>query len=135
MSINDLSFDQLVPSDSKYLAKDDVGEDGVILTIKGFKTETIKGDNGDEEKIVMYFEEPDFKPMIVNRTNAQLISIATGAAVAGEARGKKVVVYNDPTISFGGKITGGIRIKKVAGTPRQAADDSVANIKDDIPFN
>ena len=119
MDINSMSFNQLVPSNSSYLSKDDVGEDGVILTIKGFKMETIKGDDGDEEKMVMYFDE-DFKPMIINRTNSRLIGIATGAANAGEARGKQVVVYNDATISFGGKVTGGIRIKKVAGAPRQA---------------
>jgi hypothetical protein len=120
MNINDMSFDQLVPTDSKYLKKEDVGDDGVILTIKGFKQEMVKGDNGDEQKVIMYFEEEDYNPMVVNRTNAQLLSIATGAASAGEARGKQVVVYNDPTISFGNKITGGIRIKKVAGAPKQA---------------
>jgi len=138
--INSMSFDQLVPSNSTYLAKDDVGEDGVILTIKGFKMETIKGDDGDEEKMVMYFDEPDFKPMIVNRTNAQLIGIATGAPNAGAARGKQVVVYNDATISFGGKVTGGIRIKKVAGAPRQATAPTYApggditEMQSDEPF-
>jgi len=49
-----------------------------------------------------------------------------------EARGKKIVVFNDPTISFGGKITGGIRLKKVAGTPRQAAEQAVVEIKSDM---
>lgn len=131
-SINDLSFDQLVPSNSKYLTKDDVGEDGLILTIKGFRMEAIKTDDGEEEKMVLHFNE-DVRPMIVNRTNAQLIGVATGVKTAGEARGKQVVVFNDPTVSFGGKITGGLRIKKIAGAPKSAPakddfDDS------DIPF-
>jgi hypothetical protein len=114
--INSMSFDQLVPNNSTYLTKNDVGDDGLILTIKGFKHETIKGDSGDETKVVMYFEE-DVNPMVVNRTNAQLLAIATGSQNAGEARGKQVVVYNDHSISFGGKVTGGIRIKKIAGAP------------------
>ncbi len=118
--INSMSFDQLVPTNSKYLTKGDVGEDGLILTIKGFKEEIIEGDNGDESKIVMYFVE-DINPMVVNRTNSQLIGIATGASNAGEARGKQIVVYNDPSISFGGKVTGGLRIKKIAGAPRSVA--------------
>jgi hypothetical protein len=119
MNLNDMTFDQLVPSNSKYLTKDDVGEDGLILTIKGFKTETLKHDEGEEDKIVMYFNE-NVKPMVLNRTNSQLVGVATGARSAGEARGKQIVVYNDPTVSYGGKITGGLRIKKVSGAPKQA---------------
>lgn len=134
MDLNTLSFDQLVPSNSKYLSKDDVGEDGLILTIKGFRYEEVKGDDGNEEKMVMHFVE-DVKPMILNRTNAQLIAVCTGAKVAGDARGKQLVVYNDPTVSFGGKITGGLRLKKLAGQPRAAAPANAAPpIDDDIPF-
>lgn len=117
--INALSFDDLVPSQSKYLSKSDVGEDGLVLTIKGFRVETLKSDEGDEDKTVMYFME-DVKPMVLNRTNAQLVGVATGVRTAGEARGKQIVVYNDPTVGFGGKITGGLRIKKIAGAPRSA---------------
>ena len=132
MDLNALSFDNLVPSESKYLAKGDVGEDGLILTIKGFRMETVKGDGGDEDKVVLHFRE-DIKPMIVNRTNSQLLAIATGAKVAGESIGKQIVVYNDPTVSFGGKVTGGLRIKKVTGAPRPAP--AAANdIDDSIPF-
>lgn len=117
--LNSMSFDSLVPKDSKFLSKEDVGEDGLILTIKGFTVETMKGDDGEESKVVMHFEE-DLKPMILNRTNSQLIAVATGAKVAGEARGKQIIVYNDPTISFGGKITGGLRIRKITGSPKAA---------------
>ena len=117
--MNSMSFDQLVPSESKYLSKSDVGEDGIVLTIKGFRMETIKGDDGEEDKVVLHFIE-DLKPMILNRTNSQLVGVATGAKTAGEARGKQIVVFNDPTVSFGGKITGGLRIKKVTGAPKAA---------------
>ena len=129
-NVNDMSFDELVPSKSKYLAKGDVGEDGLILTIKGFRMETLEGDQGDEDKMVCHFKE-DVKPMVLNRTNAQLISVATGASKAGDAVGKQVVVFNDPTISFGGKVTGGLRIKKLSGAPRTAAP---ANFDDPVPF-
>jgi hypothetical protein len=132
MDINSLSFDDLVPSQSKYLSKSDVGEDGLILTVKGFRMETIKGDDAEEDKMVMHFVEA-VKPMIINRTNSQLIGIATGAKNAGDARGKKLVVFNDPTVGFGGKITGGLRIKKVSGEPKPApASNAFAD--DDIPF-
>jgi len=117
--LNSLDFDQLVPKSSKYLSKEDVGEDGAILTIEGFRLETIKTDDGDEDKIILYFQE-DVKPMVVNRTNSQLLKQVTGAKTAGEARGKQIVVYNDPSIQFAGKITGGIRIKRIPGAPKPA---------------
>src|SRR5262245_56263212 len=112
--VNSLTFDQLVPSNSQYLGKGDVGEDGLVLTIKGFRMEKVKGDDGDEDKMVMHFVE-DVRPLILNRTNSQLIGVVTGAKTAGEARGKQILVFNDPSISFGGKITGGLRIKKANG--------------------
>lgn len=117
--LNSLSFTQLVPTQSNYLKKDDVGEDGVILTIKGFAHETIKGDNGDETKVIMHFVEEGYKPMVLNSTNSVVLGKITGAATAGEARGKQVVVYDDPSVSFGGKVTGGLRLKKVQGAPSQ----------------
>lgn len=121
MNINDMSFDALVPSKSDYLKQSDVGEDGVILTIRGFKQENLESDSGDtEQKLIMYFVE-DYKPMVVNRTNAQLLALATGASTSGDAKGKQIVVYADPNISFGSKITGGLRIKKIAGAPKQAS--------------
>jgi hypothetical protein len=118
--LNDLSFDELVPTQSKYLAKTDVGDEGLVLTIKGFRMETLKGDDGDEDKMILHFQEPDTKPMVLNRTNSQLIGVVTGATKAGEAIGKQIVVYNDKTIAFGGRITGGLRIRAVS--------------KNDVPF-
>lgn len=118
-NVNDLSFDELVPSKSKYLSKADVGEDGLVLTIKGFRMETIEGDDGQEDKMVMHFIE-DVKPMVLNRTNSQLVAVATSASKVGDAKGKQIIVFNDPTVGFGGKITGGLRIRKVGGAPKQA---------------
>lgn len=140
-NLNSMSFDSLVPSKSKYLTKDDVGEDGLILTIRGFKMETIKSDEGDEDKVVCYFVE-DVKPMVVNRTNSQLIGSATGARTAGESVGKQIVVYNDPSVGFGGKVTGGLRVKRIAGAPRPAPAAPRANTQrgpddfgdDSVPF-
>jgi hypothetical protein len=132
MNVNDMTFDQLVPSKSKYLTKDDVGEDGLILTIKGFRMETLEGDEGNEDKMVLHFME-DLKPMVLNRTNSQLVGVATGARTVGEAKGKQIVVYNDPTVSFGGKITGGLRIKKVSGAPKPAAARADLD-EESVPF-
>ena len=132
--LNSLSFTQLVPTQSNFLKKDDVGEDGVILTIKGFAHETIKGDNGDETKVIMHFVEEGYKPMVLNSTNATVLGKITGAATAGEARGKQIVVYDDPSVSFGGKVTGGLRLKRVQGAPAapRAAAPRAADSFDEV---
>lgn len=138
--LNSLSFTELVPTKSTYLKKDDVGEDGVILTIKGFTQETIEGDHGDEIKVVMHFVEEGYKPMVLNSTNAAVLGKITGAATAGEARGKQIVVYDDPSVSFGGKVTGGLRIKRVQGAPAPAAPRAArpapvaSDPFDDVPY-
>lgn len=133
--LNSLSFTQLVPTNSNFLKKDDVGEDGVILTIKGFAHETIKGDNGDETKVVMHFVEEGYKPMVLNSTNAAVLGKITGAATAGEARGKQIVVYDDPSVSFGGKVTGGLRLKRVQGAPAPAAPRTASRPAQADPFD
>lgn len=133
MELNDaMSFDELVPSESKYLKKEDVGEAGLILTIAGFTRDNLEADGVTEEKTIMHFSE-DVKPMVLNRTNSQLIPAVTGASNAGEAKGKQIVVYNDPTVGFGGKITGGLRIKSIqAAQPAQAPQQPSPS--SDIPF-
>ena len=133
-TLDNLSFDQLVPGDSRYLKQADVGEYGMVLTIAGFTVESVKGDDGDEDKVVMHFAE-DVKPMILNKTNSNLLRVVTGTNRAGDAKGHKIVVYADPTISFGGRVVGGLRIKKVPGAPRQpAAAAAGVDFNDKIPF-
>jgi len=130
------TFDQLVPSESKHLKKEDVGEGGLIVTIAGFTKETVGQGAEAEEKTVLHFQE-DIKAMVLNRTNSQLIQAVTGAKTSGEARGKKIVVYNDPTISFGDRITGGIRVKGLesqAPAAAPAAPASASAPESDVPF-
>jgi hypothetical protein len=133
MDINTLSFDRLVPKDSKYLAQADVGEDGVDLTIRGFKQESVKGDHGDEQKIILYFVEEGYKPLILNQTNSKRIGIATGCKSAGEAKGKVINVYADPMVEFGGELVGGLRIRKAVGI-KPPVKPEVDPFDSDIPF-
>ena len=107
--------------ESKYLKKEDVGEDGVIVTIAGFdKVNVARDDEPPEYKYTMRFEEFE-KPMVLNTTNIQLCEKALGSDDTDHWLGKQIIVYNEPNISFGNKLVGGIRIKahrKSAG-PRQ----------------
>ena len=96
--------------DSKYLKKEDVGT-GKLLTVKELKQENVAGDNQPEEiKAVLYFNEVA-KGMVMNWTNLQLAAKACGSEETDEWTGKQVVLYEDPNVSFGGKLVGGIRIR------------------------
>jgi hypothetical protein len=127
-----MDLDELVTSKSEYLKKEDVGEAGVNLTIKAFKKVRLKGDGGEEEKIVMMFEE-DYKPMVLNLTNKNRLKAATGAKTTDDVKGKVINVYNDPMVDFGGEIVGGLRIRKSTAPPPPPAQAD-PGFNDDVPF-
>jgi hypothetical protein len=95
---------------SKYLKKEDVG-DGVIVTIKGYEEVNV-GMQGaaPDYKWALFFNELE-KPMVLNSTNGQLLQNITGSGEFDDWIGKQVVLYDDPSIAYAGKITGGIRVK------------------------
>jgi len=126
--------------ESKYLKKEDVGQ-GKLLTIRELKQENVAGDNQPEEiKGVMYFNEVA-KGVVMNWTNLQLTAQACGSEETDDWPGKQVVLYEDPNISFGGKLVGGIRIRAPkqqattgsasSGTGKEAIEQQ---FDDDIPF-
>lgn len=109
--------------ESKYLKKEEVGEDGTIVTIADFaRVNVAMDDQPPDFKWTMRFEEFD-KPMVLNSTNIQLAENALGSDNTDDWLGKQVIVYNDPNITFGKKLVGGIRIKahRKAAPPRQMA--------------
>ena len=125
-----MKLDDLVPSESKYLTKEDVGEEGLDLTIKGFKRATVgEGENADERAIIGFME--DVKPMVLNKTNMRRLKVILKAETTDDCKDKVVNVYNDPLIEFGGKIVGGIRIRQSQGRAEPGVDDDFG---DDIDF-
>lgn len=107
---DDTSLDSVVPSTSKYLAKEDV-DPPLLLTVGGITLDEMEIEGNRERKSVLHFKEPNTKPMVLNNTNKELLKAVTGGRTVGEIRGKQIVVYNDPTVMFGKKAVGGIRIR------------------------
>ena len=106
-----MDLDELVPSTSKYLAKEDVGLAGKNLTISGFKRETVGRGVEAEDRAIMAFSEEDVKPMVLNKTNKNRLKHYLGSSTSEGVIGKVVNVYNDPDVEFGGEIVGGLRIR------------------------
>lgn len=122
--------------ESKFLKKEDVGT-GLLVTIEGLSQENVSKEGAPEEmKYALHFKETE-KPLILNSTNGQLIAQITGEEDTDHWAGHKIVLYNDPTISFGGKIVGGIRCrapKQGSGKPSQASKRPAHDDDDSIPF-
>ena len=94
---------------SNYLSKEDCTPP-IIATIASLGRKTLKSDDGDETKTVMNFREEQYKPLILNNTNWLICEDAFGED-SDSWLGKKIELYNDPTVMFGKDRKGGIRIR------------------------
>jgi hypothetical protein len=127
--------------ESKFLKQSDVGR-GALLTVSGCEQYNVSMQGEEPElKWCLKFEETD-KPFVLHATNIQLCEQIFGSDDTDHWKGKKIVVYVDPNVSYGGKITGGVRVRapKNVSTPSPAKvakplptepEDMTA---DDIPF-
>lgn len=117
---------------SKFLRKEDFEEDRV-MTVKGVKLEDMPGENSDQ-KWVLYFRE-EAKGMALNTTTIRVLENAFGDD-SDMWIGKRVMVYVDPNVSFGGRVIGGLRLRvpKPAAKAAVAAPAADPEFDDDIPF-
>ena len=125
-SINDLKT-------SKFLKKEDVGR-GVLVTIREVKQENVAKEGAEPEmKFTLHFEELE-KPMVLNSTNGQIIAKITGIDDPIEDwAGHQIVLYEDPNVSFAGKLVGGIRVRAPKQTV-QPKPETKKQVDDDLPF-
>lgn len=103
MNVNDLKK-------SKFLTKNDVMPP-VLVTIESVEEVNVAKEGADPEmRWTLIFKEME-KPLVLNSTNGQIIAALVGSEESDDWIGHKIVLYNEPTVSFGGKITGGIRVR------------------------
>jgi hypothetical protein len=102
--------------ESKFLKKEDVGE-GALMTISEVVQKNVAKQGADPEmKWCLLFEEED-KPLVLNSTNIQLCQKIFESDDTDYWLGKQIVLYTDPTVSFQGKVIGGIRVRKPKTKP------------------
>lgn len=121
---------------SKFLTKHDV-EPPVVVTIISYEEMNVALESQvPEMKYTLHFKELD-KPLVLNLTNGMLIAAITGSEDLDHWIGKQIVLWNDKTVSFAGKITGGIRVramKQGGANPNYVGDDPPPPTDDDIPY-
>jgi hypothetical protein len=92
------------------------GQD-LTLTIDKAMQEQVTGNNGKREMcLTVHWVERDYKPMIVNRTNAKTITKILGSPYREHWKGKKIQLY-PTTTRFGGDMVECIRVRPTA--PKQ----------------
>ena len=122
--------------ESKFLRKEDVGR-GVLATIAGcVRHNTAMEGAPPELKWCLTFQELD-KPLVLNSTNTQLCEQICDSDDTDHWVGKRIVLYTDPNVSYGGKLVGGIRVRKPKPTalpppPPPVQSDPLTD--DEIPF-
>jgi len=95
---------------SKFLTKGDVTPP-ILVTIRGVEPVNVAAEGAPEDlKYCVQFDEVE-KPLVLNSTNGQIIAGITGSEDSDGWFGKQIVLYFDPNVSFGGKLTGGIRCR------------------------
>jgi hypothetical protein len=96
---------------AKYLKKEDIPSpiDTSILWIK--EEEVTTPGKGTETRLVLYFDKLK-KGLVLNMTNFQKLEELTGTDDCEKWVDVPVQLYVDPDVTYGGKKTGGIRIRK-----------------------
>lgn len=124
--------------ESRFITQHDV-EPPVIVTIKSFEEMNVAKAGAEEEfRWCVWFREFD-KPMTLNSTNGQIIASIVGSEELNDGIGQSVVLYRDPTISFGGRVMGGIRVRapkkgyKAPEAPPQPEEETRPD-DSDVPF-
>jgi hypothetical protein len=111
---------------SKYLAQADIPSP-VVVTIKLVQMETLGQGKDQEDKPIIHFQG-SWKPMVLNAGNWDCLEHAYGDESDLWA-GRVCEIYVDPNVSFGGKRTGGLRLRIPSGGSKQSAGPSLMNIQ------
>jgi hypothetical protein len=130
--------------ESKYLKQTDVNDDTVVTVVKVGKANVAKEGEEPEYKWLIRFQEFP-KPMVLNSTNIKRLARACDSNNTDDWTGKKVILYVDPDVEFGGNVVGGLRIRaRKATNSGSASDPNVAaqlaskgkfdDMSDDVPF-
>ena len=84
----------------------------LTVTIAGCFPETVGHGKDAQEKPVLRFRELDQR-LVLNKANSDHLTLIFGSEEGDDWIGKRIELYNDPSVSFG-EHRGGIRIRKVA---------------------
>jgi hypothetical protein len=120
---------------SRFLSKEDVGNERAVASIVDVSSEMLKDKDGKgKERFIVHFDVFD-KGLVLNTTNINAIVAALGDDPANWI-GAKVVVFVDNSVVFNGN-RGGIRLQVLPSRPAKKSGPAISTdpaMNDDIPF-
>ena len=124
-----MKLNDLYPS--RYLKAEAVPKPTPV-TITDVREEAV--DQDGTRKPVMYFAEFGERGMVLNITNASLAQDILGSDETSDWVGHQVTLFNDPSVTYGGKRCGGLRLRALAvHTKRGNGATGVAGMDEDVP--
>lgn len=119
---------------TKYLKKEDFPEPKLVTISRIAKENVALPNQPKKERGVMYFEECE-KGMVMNKTNLMRAAKVCGSEETDDWKGKKIVIYTDEEVEFGGEMVGGLRLRGAKAQTQQAKPKgSFDDMMDDVPF-
>ena len=110
---------------SNYLRAADLGGKEIDVIIDRVTSEEFEQDGRKRPKPVVHFRNAGIKPLILNKTNALLIATACGSEDYSTWSGKQVRLYAE-LVSFKGKVSEAIRVKRTPAPIAEELNDEVA---------
>jgi len=108
----------------------------VLVTIRDIVQQNVAADDKpvDEQWVISFFETD--KALVCKSVNRELMAVALQSRNPNTWLNQKIVLFNDPTVMFGGKATGGVRVRAPKNQPQQAMTEIQTDpeLDDDIPF-
>ncbi len=116
---------------STYLTQRDI--DKLAPQRRRVTVDHVEAEKVGEEKylrLITYFASLD-KALVTNITNGEILAEIAGSTDTDDWVGAHVEIYVDPNVGFGGKRTGGIRLRSIPSRKDQSVKD---DFDDEIPF-
>lgn len=95
-------------------SKEDCVDGPILVTVKSFGEKTFKDENGDDgDKIKAIFVEESDRVVPLKPTIREFLM--EKFKNPNDAIGQVIELYHDPEVRFGGKKTGGLRVRLPTG--------------------
>ena len=98
-------------TEGRYIKYQDLDGKDMVLTIKSYAKEVLKGQDGTEQrKYVIRFQELE-QGLALNATNGNMISHVLGSQEMDDWIGQRITLFEKDDVEMGGKVVSGIRVR------------------------
>ena len=116
-----------------YLKKEALDGQDLTVQIDSIETEELQARDGvRQEKPVLHLTDPNVQPLVLNGENWDMIAELYGED-DGLWSGHWITLYHDPSVKFGAKRVGGIRVRKTKPVPETVSDSEPAPMPETDP--